>query len=120
MRWLRKLEAAGLLAAALLAAPAGLMVSGSGGAPAVGAFAALAAPVDPNPEPMSLGQLVDEGYQCWPAGEGVVQCYRDKNSPKYECRQGVCWPADRQPGSAGLTWQGQVQPLEAQPSLAAR
>jgi hypothetical protein len=84
---------AGMMAAALLVAPMGF---GSA------VPSAAAAQVDPNPGGKSMGQLLDEGYTCTPIGGGVVQCYRDKNSPKYECRTGGCYPAATQHDQGGV------------------
>ena len=119
MRTMSQVLAAGLLGAALMLAPPWLAGS-HGGLLGFVAAAAHAAPVDPNPQPKSLGQLLDEGYDCWPVADGVIHCYRDKDSPKYECRPSGCIPIEtrRQPG--GSTWGVQTRPLDAQTSKVAR
>ena len=102
MRPRRRMLVAGVLAAAMLATPAIPVATRQGVALVSTVPSAAAAQVNQTPKGKPMGQLLDEGYTCWPIGGGVVQCYRDKNSPKYECRVGGCYPVDlrRDPGGA--------------------
>jgi len=120
MRTTRQILATGLLAAALLVAPLGLAGGSNGSWPTLAGPSAYAAPVDPDPKPKSIGQLLDEGYQCWPVADGVVRCYRGQDSPKYECRQGVCTPVQNRREPVRGTWEVQIYSLDSQTSQATR
>ena len=108
MRTTKRFLVAGLFAAALLAPPIAPAATGHGVGLTSVVPSASAAQVDTTPKGKSMGQLLDEGYTCWPIGGGVVQCYRDKNSPKYECRVSGCYPVDIQSDPGRLTQRTQT------------
>ena len=103
MRPGKRLLIAGVLTAAMLAMPVTLVATPQGATLVSTVPSAAAAQVDQTPKGKPMGQLLDEGYTCWPIGGGVVQCYRDKNSPKYECRVGGCYPVDLRRDPGGVT-----------------